>query len=376
MVSGTLPVFWLPLLHGWNEGAPKRPEKGEAMTSDAPQSPKNGSVTDSTSSSPGTAGTTDAWVVGEPSSADPNPANSQQDVESIPVVEIRYPKGIEDDARAYKWREQRRDRWKVFLEALIVVGLLGYGAIAYRQWHTMPAASDNSTKSLQTTEQAYETALQTTERAYVTTLQTTERAFVTALQTTERAYVTFGSKSGELGEFKDNPMPGEKRIIVLHFYNSGRSTARHLAIHAVTENPGPMSSRHRFKGLQGEIVSTGASIERDLAAGAEHLEYIISPWSQRELADMAEGKRFSVSGQFEYCDIFGTYHCQGFSTNYLPNIKQFVSSPALPCVFEPIAPTERPGKGYKEIEPCEQPNEPEYIEAEVPVLAPTPSTTP
>jgi hypothetical protein len=319
------------------------------MTSDAPQSPKNGSVTDSTSPSPSTAGTwtTDAWVVGEPSSADPNPKNSQQDLESIPVVEIRYPKGIEDDARAYKRREQRRDRWKVFLEALIVVGLLGYGAIVYRQWHMMPAASDNSTK-----------ALQKVERAYLTALQTTERTFMTALQTTERAYVALGSKSGEFGEFIDSPIPGDKRIIVLHFYNSGHTTARHLAIHAATDNPGSMSSRHRFEGPHGEIVSTGASIERDLAAGAEHLEYIPSPWSQRELADMAEGKQFSVFGQFEYCDIFGTYHCQGFSTNYLPNIKQFVPSPALPCVFEPIAPTERPGKGYKEIEPCEQPNEP------------------
>jgi len=337
------------------------------MTSDAPQSQKNGSVTDSTSSSPGTAGTRtrEAWVVGEPSSADPNPENSQQDVESIPVVEIRYPKGIEDDARAYKCREQRRDRWKVFLEALIVVGVLGYGAIAYRQWHTMPTASDNSNK-----------ALQTTERAYVTALQTTERAFMTALQTTEQAYVTFGSKSGELGEFIDNPMPGEKRIIVLHFYNSGHSTARHLAIQAVTDNPGPISSRHRFKGPQGDIVSTGASIERDLAAGAEHLEYVDSPWSQRELANMAEGERFSVFGQFEYCDIFGTYHCQGFSTNYLSNIKQFVPSPTLPCAFEPTGPKERPSKGYKEIEPCEQPNEPESIEAVAPVLAPTPSTTP
>ena len=333
------------------------------MTSDAPQSPKNGSDTDSTSPSLGTAGnrTTDAWVVGEPSSA--NPENSRQDVESIPVVEIHYPKSIEDDARAYKRREQRRDRWKVFLAALIVVGVLGYGAIAYRQWHTMPAASDNSTK-----------VLQTTERAYLTALQTTEQAFMTALQTTERAYVTFGSKRGELGEFKDNSVPGEKRIIVLHFYNSGHSTARHLAIHAVTDNPGPMSSRHRFKGPQGEIVSTGASIERDLAGGAEHLEYIISPWSQREMADVAEGNRFSVFGQFEYCDIFGTYHCQGFSTNYLPNIKQFVPSPALPCVFEPIGPRERPGKGYKEVEPCEQPNEPESIEAGTPLLATTPST--
>ena len=118
------------------------------------------------------------------------------------------------------------------LEALIVVGVLGYGAIAYRQWHTMLAASDNSTKALETTERTYVTALQTTEW----TLQGIERSYITALQTTERAYVTFGSKSGELGEFIDNPMPGEKRLIVLHFYNSGHSTARHLAIHAVTDN--------------------------------------------------------------------------------------------------------------------------------------------
>jgi hypothetical protein len=336
------------------------------MTSDAPESRKKGSVTDSTPS-PRTAssGTRNERVAGEPSSTDSNPESSQQDVESIPIVEIRYPKGIEDDARAYKRREQRRDRWKVFLGILLVVGVLGYGAIAYRQWRTMLAASDNSTRTLQTT-----------ERAFVTALQKSERTYVTALQTTDRAYVTFGSKSGELGEFIDNPTPGEKRIIVLHFYNSGHSTARHLAIHAVTDNRGPVSSRHRFKGPRGDIESTGTSIEQDLAAGAEHREYIISPWSQRELAEMAERERFSVFGQFEYCDIFGSYHCQGFNTNYLPNIKQFVPSPALPCVFKPIGPKERPGKDYKEIEPCEQPNEPEYIKAGPPLIVPTPSTTP
>src|SRR5216683_3644914 len=169
--------------------------KEKAMTSDAPESPRKGSDTDSSSSSPGGAGGTGkAWVAGERGSADSNPDKFQQDAESPPIVEIRYQKGIEDDVRAYKRREQRRDRWKLFLEILIIVGVLGYGAIAYRQWHTMLAASDNFTK-----------ALQTTERAYVTALETTERANATALQTTERAYVTFGSKSGELGEFIDNP---------------------------------------------------------------------------------------------------------------------------------------------------------------------------
>jgi hypothetical protein len=348
-------------------------EKGKTMTSDALESPKNGSATDSTSSSPrGAGGTGKAWVVGEPDSADSNPDTRQQDAEPLPVVEIRYPRGIENETRDYKRREQRREQWKVLLQALIVIGILVYGAIAYRQWHIMLAASDNSTNALQASERAFVAALQTTEG----TLQSIERSYETALQTTERAYVTFGSKSGELGEFIDNPMPGEKRIIVLHFHNSGHSTARHLAIHAITDKQSPMSSRHRFKGPRGDIVNTGTSIERDLAGGAEHLEYIISPWSQRELAKMAEGQQFSVFGQFEYCDIFGTYHCQGFSTNYLPNIKQFVPSPAPSCTFEPTGPTETSGKGYKEIEPCEQPNEPESIQTGTPVLATTPSTTP
>lgn len=343
------------------------------MTSDALESPKNGSAKDSTSSSPGTAGgSVKAWVVGEPSSAEPNYEGPQQDAEPLPAVEIRYPRGIEDETRDYKRREQRREQWKVLLQALIVIGILVYGAIAYRQWHIMLVASDNSTKALQANERAFVAALQTTEG----TLQSIKRSYETALQTTERAYVTFGSKSGELGEFIDNPMPGEKRIIVLHFYNAGHSTARHLAIHAITDKQSPMSSRHRFKGPRGDIVNTGTSIERDLAGGAEHLEYIISPWSQRELAKMAEGQQFSIFGQFEYCDIFGTYHCQGFSTNYLPNIRQFVSSPAPSCTVEPTGPTETLGKGYKEIEPCEQPHEPEYIEAGPPVVVPTPSATP
>jgi hypothetical protein len=312
------------------------------------------------SDTPGTPVKDDVKSATEHGSSDPNPGTPKQDAEPLPAVEIRYPKGIEDDARAYKNREQRRDRWKVLLEALTVVGVLGYGAMAYRQWHTILAASDNTTK-----------ALQATERSYVFT----ERAYVTALQTTERAYVTFGSKSGQLGGFLDNPIPGQRRIIALHFYNSGHSTAHHLAIHVLTGSTDPISSIHRFKGPQGDIVSTGVSIERDLAAGAEHSEYIISPWSQSELTDnMAE--RFSITGQFEYCDIFGTYHCQEFSTKYLPNIKQFVPGPVQSCVFEPTKPNDRPSKGYREIEPCEQPNEPEYIKAGSPLIAPTPSGTP
>jgi hypothetical protein len=74
------------------------------MTSDAPQSPKNGSVTDSTSPSPSTTGTwtTDAGVVGEPSSADLNPDSSGSNLRLRTAwwscdVESRYKMEIPDN---------------------------------------------------------------------------------------------------------------------------------------------------------------------------------------------------------------------------------------------------------------------------------------
>jgi hypothetical protein len=307
-------------------------------------------------------------------SAGPHLGNSAQDTEPLPAVEIHYPKSIEEDARAYKSREERREQWRLLVEALTVVAIFAYGALAYRQWHTVLAASDNSTKALQATEQAYAAALRVTQRAYAAALQASSKTHAAVVQATERAYITFGSKTGALGEFFDNPIPGQKRIIALHFYNSGRSVARHLAVHVITDSSGSISRRHRFIGSQGDIVSTEVSIERDLAAGAEHSEYIISPWSQRELAEnMSEN--FTITGQFEYCDAFGTYHCQGFRTNYMPNIRQFVPSSVQSCIVEPVTSTDRPGKDYREIEPCEQFDELEHTQTGAPRIAPSANTS-
>src|SRR5215469_7208504 len=181
-------------------------------------------------------------------SAGPHLDNSAQDTEPLPAVEIHYPKSIEDDARAYKSREERREQWGLLLEGLIVVAIFAYGTLAYRQWHGMSTVSENSLK-----------ALQATERAYAAALQASAKSHVAEVQATERAYVTFGSKTGELGEFLENPTPGQRRIMALHFYNSGRSTARHLAVHVITDSNEPIPRRHRFKGSQGDIVSTGVS---------------------------------------------------------------------------------------------------------------------
>jgi len=297
-------------------------------------------------------------------------SNSGWDTDPLPAVEIHYPKSLEDDARAYKSREERREQWRLLLEGLIVVAIFAYGTLAYRQWHGMSTVSENSLKALQATERAYAAAFRVSEQTYAAALQASAKSHVAEVQATERAYVTFGSKTGELGEFLENPTPGQRRIMALHFYNSGRSTARHLAVHVITDSNEPIPRRHRFKGSQGDIVSTGVSTERDLAAGAEHSEYIVSPWSQRELAEnMTEN--FTITGQFEYCDTFGTYHCQGFRSSYMPNIRQFVPSSLQSCAAEPVNATDRLGKDYMEIEPCEQPDDPEHSQTDMPRIAPS-----
>ena len=299
---------------------------------------------------------------------------SGRDPEPLPAVEIHYPKSIEDDARAYKRREERREQWRLLLEGLVVVVIFLHGALAYRQWHSMLAVGESSLNALKANERAYAAALQVSEQAYAAALQASGKAHAVEFQATERAYLTFGSKTGELGEFLENPIPGQRRIIALHFYNSGRSTARHFAVHVITDSSEPISRRHRFKGAQGDIVSAGVSTERDLAATAEHSEYIISPWSQRELTENIT-ENFEIRGQLEYCDAFGTYHCQGFSTNYMPNIRRFVPSSAQSCAAEPANSTDRPGKDYMEIAPCEQPDELEHAQVGMPRIAPGAATS-
>ena len=100
--------------------------------------------------------------------------------------------------------------------------------------------------------------------------------------------------------------------------------------------------------------------------------------TKKELADASID--FFLFGNFAYCDIFGGYHCQGFMARYRPApVGGFIPETFLKCVpSEPSRANLRwyANNGYKEIEPCEQPNEPEYIKAEPPLIASTPSATP
>jgi hypothetical protein len=188
-------------------------------------------------------------------------------------------------------------------------------------------------------------------------------------KTSERAYVVFGSKDGTLAEF--GKVVNEKKVIIkLHFFNAGQSVARHFAVQVHTCGGGgtfSFSQRHRTKGPFGEIMTSGSGNELDLGGQTEHPEYVTDPKQLWTLAQINQPKGcFWITGQMEYCDIFGTYHCESFGAEYSPIVGDFVARPFLRCIREPIDPRGSQafemGKtvAYKEIEPCEQPNEPEY----------------
>jgi hypothetical protein len=193
-------------------------------------------------------------------------------------------------------------------------------------------------------------------------------------KTSERAYVVFGSKDGSLAEF-GNPIDGKKSI-KLHFFNGGQSVARHFGVQVHTCAGGgkfQFTQRHRTKGPFGEIMTQSPSNESDLSAQGERNVYVIDPkelWTAQQLAE-PKGC-FWITGQMEYCDIFGRYHCESFNTEWQPTIADFVPSEFLQCTREGVDPRSLKGifmgkaVTYKEIEPCEQPDEPEYERVGVP----------
>jgi len=244
------------------------------------------------------------------------------------------------------------DAWRkteVYFAGAVTIFTLVLAVVSIAQWCQMVTANQNATK---------------------------------ALQITQRAYVSLGSKSGKLAEFGN----GEKgkRIVIVHLVNSGLSTARHLVVHFATEAPHGFTfgfHRHRFRSPGGGIMTSNSGIEIDLAGGAEHIEYLTEPTSL--IGEEATNPRglFEVHGEIEYCDIFGGYHCDQFSVRYMPSpIADFTAGFRFKCAIE--KPDERAFHGvedgkpatFTEIEPCEQPDEPEYQrETDWKLTAPTPA---
>jgi hypothetical protein len=214
----------------------------------------------------------------------------------------------------------------------------------------------------------------------------------------QRAYVNFGSKTGVLAEFDPKATIDGKPVIILHFTNGGLSTARHLAIEASTGNTFRFTYRHRYRGSRGDILTEGARAEEDLAAQGERADYIFDAQSLSSLDKSNPPKQgFAIHGELAYCDIFGVYHCEPFATEYVPEIGKFVPFGGFNNCYVERGNEQSWDLGggqrisYKEIEQCEQPDEPEYygrvdvaasitthgdVGASVVVIPPKPTPTP
>jgi hypothetical protein len=255
-------------------------------------------------------------------------------------ISLYIPQTVLEEYRANQKENRRRDAFRKRLEigALIVAAF--YALITLKLWLT-----------------AKSTAEQTNE----------------AFHTAQRPYVALGGRDGKIGELLNLTVKG-KPIITLHFYNGGQSTARHFKVYIGATIPGANKSnfrhRHRYRASDREIITEGET-NVGLAAQSEHMEYVLDPnllWTWSELNDI--NGEFAIGGDLEYCDEFGTYHCQGWAAEYKPLLGAFIPGGPidLPCVVEQgdAAQLERtlrnarPDVAVKEIEPCEQPNEPEY----------------
>ncbi len=70
-------------------------------------------------------------------------------------VKMHQPVTTTDQDHAYKRNAQRRDRIKVFIEFLTLIGVLGYGAVAYRQWQAMLSANAIGRENLGSVQRAF-----------------------------------------------------------------------------------------------------------------------------------------------------------------------------------------------------------------------------
>lgn len=183
----------------------------------------------------------------------------------------------------------------------------------------------------------------------------------------ERAYVVFGSRQGNLADF--GATIDGKESIRLHFFNSGQSVARHFSVQVHTCAAGGtfvFSQRHRTRGPVGDKMTSSAADELDLGAQAEHTVYVIDSKQLWTVDQLRQPGCFWIVGQMEYCDIFGTYHCQNFGAEWTPAVGDFVPRMFLQCQRQPIDPRSLQDwhigttELRTEIEPCEQPDEPEY----------------
>ena len=233
-----------------------------------------------------------------------------------------------------------RDPWTRLVLTLILLGLVGYGAYAHRQWNAILRA--------------------------LVELKLAPRAVETSPSAIELADMSLGGPGGKLAELSVDDKSGAATIL-LNFFNSGHTAARHFAVVAWTNaRPGMpnLEYRQRFRNSgTGEVSARGLSaFQATVAAGSPYTVAVPDEWMPsaewlRE-ARANSSRLFVVSGAFEYCDVLGNYRCGKFAIRYLaPPADRFASWLTTSC--RPLAPTppDAVNSRWSQLERCEQPGE-------------------
>jgi hypothetical protein len=190
---------------------------------------------------------------------------------------------VSEDAR-YKQRQERRDRMIVSLVALTFLAVVIYASLTYRMLKTSQAQIGVMNGANQITAENARADL--------------------------RAYLNLDDKTGH------GIVVTGKETVLLSFYNAGRTPARHLFVAFTVDQKGapqsasaiPMRHIERFAIVdgsgKGDVIATVGG--PDVAGGG----MLILPQTKPGADFMKHG--WSLNGYFEYCDIFGQWHCDSF----------------------------------------------------------------
>jgi hypothetical protein len=236
------------------------------------------------------------------------------------------------DPEAYQRREERRDRLKVALEVLTLLAVIIYAALTFR--------------------------LLKTGQTQVDAMNAANLIAKQNLHADLRAYVSLGDTNGQW-------INRNQHKVTLFFHNAGRTSAKNFSVRYTVGQAGAQQSAHMdiihiertqiVSGLGAGGIIEGGGSEID---SGETLE-----WPDSK-PDVDFEKEWTINGYFEFCDIFGQWHCQPFSGHYeekvglerldLPNIPLCDpnGSTYIASVRKERGPEE--AKRYKALNRCER----------------------
>lgn len=196
--------------------------------------------------------------------------------------------------------------------------------VSSRQWRAMIAGNDNATS---------------------------------ALHTTERPSVSLGDTEGKLAEFQK--LPDGRWTVLMYFQNSGRSPAFNFLANFHTSLKRDGLDRHLFRFRKNVgYMEEGDRGSANIPANSLYKKYLspeseLSEEEHQLVTDPAKSNLLFIFGTMEYCDQFGTFHCDGFQMLYNPALKNFITTSVGrgECVT-PVAP-----EGWHAISVCVQPDE-------------------